>query len=133
MSEGSLLLPAYVDFLNQTYNVAGNKPHLAGVSNGDISTFKAGLERPDLCQSLTVLPGYARAAADLSTLVDLQITLYVGENDGAWVANSQRTHDNLLASGHNDVLLEIVADKGHIISTLTGNGSGQIFERLLAE
>ncbi len=54
-------------------------------------------------------------------------------NDGGWVTNSQRTYDTLVAVGHDDALLDIVPNEGHAIAQLTGNGSGQIFERLLAE
>ncbi len=130
MSDGSLLLPDFVAFLHETYKIAGGKPHLAGVSNGGISTFKAGLERPDLYQSLTVVPGYASADAVLSTLQDLKISLYVGETDGRWVMNSQRTFDELIANGHPDSILEILTGEGHLIRSLSGNGAGQIFERL---
>ena len=133
MSDGSLLLPDFVAHLHDKFNIDG-KPHLGGVSNGGISTFKAGLERPDLYQSLTVLPGYARRdGGDVATLADLKVTLYVGENDGGWVTNSQSTHDRLVAAGHNDVVLEIFPDEGHLIGPLTGNGAGKIFERLLED
>ena len=130
MDAASLLLPGFVAYLHDTFNIEG-KPHLGGVSNGGISTFKAGLERPDLYQSLTVLPGYARSGTDLSTLGDLKITLYVGEHDGAWVTNSERTHERLVDVGHPDVVLEIFVDEGHLIESLTANGAGKIFERLL--
>lgn len=131
MSDGSLLLPAFVAHLHDKFNIDG-KPHLGGVSNGGISTFKAGLERPDLYQSLTVLPGYARRdGGDVSTLAGLKVTLYVGENDGAWVTNSQSTHDRLVAAGHDDVVLEIFPAEGHLIGPLSRNGAGKIFERLL--
>ncbi|MFK7802590.1 MAG: hypothetical protein AB8G95_13230 [Anaerolineae bacterium] len=131
MSEGSLLLPAFVDHLHNTFNIDG-KPHLGGVSNGGISTFKAGLERPDLYQSLTVLPGYARTSSgDPKTLADLKITIYVGANDGQWVTNSRATNDWLVNAGHTDTQLEIFADEGHIIQPLNGDGAGKIFLRLL--
>ena len=133
MSDGSLLLPAFVQHLHDSFNIDG-KPHLGGVSNGGISTFKAGLEHPELYQSLTVLPGYARSdGGDVATLRDLKITLYVGGNDGGWVTNSQSTYDRLIASGHTDVVLEIVQNEGHLIGILIGDGAGQIFERLLGE
>ena len=130
MSEASLLLPDFVAYLENQLNIDG-KPHLGGVSNGGISTFKAGLERPDLYQSLTVLPGYARSGTDVFMLSDLKITLYVGADDGAWVTNSQRTHDRLIDAGHTDVVLEIFENEGHLIESLTANGAGKIFERLL--
>ncbi|MEM7126558.1 MAG: hypothetical protein AAF702_09545 [Chloroflexota bacterium] len=133
MRDGSLILPEFVAFLHETYTIAGGKPHLGGVSNGGISTFKAGLEHPELYRSLTVLPGYAAADSNLSTLSELKVTLYVGEHDGRWVTSSQRTYDALVAANHNDPLLEIFPNEGHVIQSLTGNGVGQIFERLLQE
>lgn len=133
MSDGSLVLPEFVAFLQETYNIAGEKPHLGGVSNGGISTFKAALERPDLYLSLTVLPGFADPYADLSPLRDLRISLYVGETDGRWVVSSQLTYDALLRTGHTDSQLEILTGEGHLIQTLAGDGASLIFERLLAE
>ncbi|MEM7343425.1 MAG: hypothetical protein AAF485_04225 [Chloroflexota bacterium] len=130
-SDGSLILPAFVAFLQDTYQISEGKPHLGGVSNGGISTFKAGLEQPELYQSLTVLPGYAANDADLITLADLRINLFVGANDGGWVTSSERTYNALVDSGHNDVYLEIFPDTGHLILPLSGNGIGQVFERLL--
>ena len=131
MSDGSLLLPDFVAHLETQFNIEG-KPHLGGVSNGGISTFKAGLERPDLYQSLSVLPGYARRdGGDVATLADLQINIYVGDNDGGWVTNSQSTYDRLIEAGHDDVILEIFQDEGHLIESVTADGAGQIFARLL--
>ncbi|MEM8863496.1 MAG: hypothetical protein AAGD96_34745, partial [Chloroflexota bacterium] len=130
MNEASLLLPEFVKHLEDNFNIDG-KPHLGGVSNGGISTFKAGFERPDLYQSLTVLPGYARSGTDITTLDGLKVTLYVGENDGGWVTNSQRTYDRLIDAGHLDVVLEIYEDEGHLIGSLTADGASKIFERLL--
>ncbi|MEM7798363.1 MAG: hypothetical protein AAF633_04155 [Chloroflexota bacterium] len=131
MGDGSAVLPDFVTYLHSQYKIDGGKPHLGGVSNGGISTFKAGLERPDLYQSLTVSPGYAASGSDVSSLKDLKVTLYVGENDGAWVTNSQRTYDSLIDSGHSNTVLEIFSGEGHIITPITGNGAGVVFERLL--
>ena len=133
MGDASLLLPDFVAHLQSEFNITG-KPHLGGISNGGISAFKAALEQPDLYQSLTVLPGYARGDdGDIAGLVDLRVTLYVGENDGGWVTNSQSTYDRLVAAGHEDVVLEIFPGEDHFIQSLRGDGAAQIFERLLGD
>ena len=133
MSDASLLLPDFVAHLQSEFNIA-DKPHLGGISNGGISAFKAALEQPELYQSLTVLPGYARSAdGDIAGLADLRVTLYVGENDGGWVTNSQSTYDRLVAAGNEDVILEIFPGEDHFIQSLRGDGAAQIFARLLGD
>ncbi len=113
-------IPGLLDWVDTWVDVEGGKPHLVGVSNGGLSSFRAVGQNPDRFASVLVLPGFPRSGADRSNLeaVDVPIRLFVGETDTAWVGPMQETFDTL--SGRDaDVTLEIFPGEGHQVVSLS--------------
>lgn len=116
------LIPEFLAQMSQQYQAEGGKYHLAGISNGGISTFRVGGNHPELFHSMMVLPGFPRSEEDfqnLDLLTDMPVTMFVGEGDTSWIPRMQETEERLSALG-GQVSLEIVADEGHLIRSLQG-------------
>ncbi len=111
------LIPDFLDEIQKTYQPAGGKFHLAGVSNGGTSVFRIAGKYPQRFHSLMALPGYPVSVADkkrLKQLVDLPIAMYAGETDTGWVKPMESTATELRKLGA-DVQLEIINGEGHVI------------------
>lgn len=118
------LLPGFVDWIETWVDVEGGAPHVAGVSNGGISSFRYAAEHPDRVRSIVAFPGFARSDTDraaLAELVDVPVRLFVGETDTQWVDAGRETAD-LLADAGGDVELTIFPGEGHIM-TSTADGT----------
>ena len=114
------LIPGFLDWMETWVSPEGDRPHLAGISNGGISSFRLVAEQPDAFASVLVFPGFARGDDDkaaLADLADIPVRLFVGEQDTNWVSSGQTTFDVLDEAGA-DVVLEIVPGEGHSIGTL---------------
>lgn len=124
------LIPGFLDWIHGWVRPEGGRVHMVGVSNGGISAFRIAGLLPDRFHSIVVFPGFPRSDDDHSALAELTtipIRMYVGENDTAWIAPMEQAAAELRYLG-GDVTIEIIADEGHIISTL-GNGL-QVFDDL---
>ncbi len=129
---GERVLPELMAEITQTYGVAGDKFHLAGISNGGLSAFKVAVDYPDKFQSLTVIPGFppTREVFDqLQSIAGLTITMFVGEQDSGWrepMADAAKA----LKSAGNDVYMEVIPNNGHFVATLSGSGAARIFDQI---
>jgi predicted esterase len=105
----------------EQFQPEGGKFHVAGVSNGGIRTFRFAIENPELVHSLIVLPGYPldNDRENLANLVDITVSMFVGENDGSWVSRMQTAEQALTELG-GQVTLEIMPGEGHVIRSLNG-------------
>lgn len=65
------LIPAILDWLETWVDPEGGTVHVAGVSNGGLSTFAVAALVPDRVQSLLVFPGYPRSSEASAALPDL--------------------------------------------------------------
>ena len=118
--ESATLVPAILDWIETWVRSEGGTVHVAGVSNGGLSTFAVAALVPDRVQSLLVFPGFPRsdeARAALPELVDVPVRMFVGGNDTGWIDPMQSTYDTLIELG-GDVTLDIVANEDHIIESL---------------
>ena len=118
--EPATLVPAILDWIETWVQPEGGTVHVAGVSNGGLSTFAVAALVPDRVQSLLVFPGFPRgdeARAALPELVDVPVRMFVGANDTGWVEPMQATYDTLIDLGA-DVTLDTVANEDHIIDSL---------------
>jgi predicted esterase len=116
-----MLLPEFLERIMEQFQPEGGKFHVAGVSNGGISTFRFAIENPELVHSLIVLPGYPldNDRENLANLVDIPVSMFVGENDGSWVSRMQTAEQALTELGGH-VTLEIMPGEGHVIRSLNG-------------
>jgi len=131
------LIPPLLDAVLASAPAEGGRVHVAGVSNGGISSFRALALYPERIASVSVLPGFARSDFDLLALdtvgaddFGVPVTLWVGANDGqGWIDGANSTADRLAVSGAT-VTVNVVPDEGHIIAGL--NGGVEISEVLEA-
>ncbi|MCP5095072.1 MAG: hypothetical protein GY943_05940 [Chloroflexi bacterium] len=117
------LIPEFLQRVAATYPPEGGKFHVAGISNGGLSAFRIVLNDPDLFHSLMAMPGFPRTNDDfakLDRLVDMPVAMFVGEGDGTWLVEMEKTEEALTALG-GTVSLKVAEDEGHVIQSLTGD------------
>lgn len=115
--DSAALIPSLVDLVAAEYPPEGGRVHLAGVSNGGLSAFRAALDHPELFRSLLVLPGMPPTDDDyakLERLTSIPVALFVGENDGGWREGSERVEAALRELGGR-VSLTVSRGEGHIL------------------
>ncbi|GJM21654.1 MAG: hypothetical protein DHS20C15_15690 [Planctomycetota bacterium] len=116
------ILEALLDALDARFDIAGGKPHLAGVSNGGLSALELALRDPGRVGSLTGAPGMPPADADpaqLARLAELPVALFVGGADSAWLNPMRRLRDTLSSAGALRLSLVEFAGEGHVPESLT--------------
>jgi pimeloyl-ACP methyl ester carboxylesterase len=124
------LVPGLLDWIESWVTPENGKPHVAGVSNGGLSSFRVAGQNPDRFRSILVFPGFPRSEEDraaLGGLVDVPVRMFAGENDSGWVAPMQEALAALTGLGA-DATLEIFPGEGHIIGALSDGV--QIFDEL---
>jgi pimeloyl-ACP methyl ester carboxylesterase len=124
------LVPGLLDWIDSWVTPENGKPHVAGVSNGGLSSFRVAAQNPDRFRSVLVFPGFPSSEEDqaaLGDLVDVPVRMFAGENDPGWVAPMQETVATLTELGA-DATLEIFPGEGHIIGALSDGV--QIFDEL---
>lgn len=124
------LIPGFLDWVETWVAIEGGAPHVAGMSNGGISSFRYATENPGRVRSLIAFPGFPSSDQDRAGLEGLRrvpIRLYVGGADGDWVTQSEAT-EALIASVGGNVSLTVFPNEGHIIDS-TSDGR-LIFEQL---
>lgn len=112
------LVPGLLDWVETWVIPEGGAPHVAGISNGGISTFRYAAQNPDRVLSLSAFPGFPRSEDDqaaLAQLVDVPIRLYVGGTDTNWISPAEQAANTFEALG-GDVELTIFDGEGHIIN-----------------
>ncbi len=116
------LIPEFLDLILEQYPAEGGRIHLAGISNGGISSFRIAGAQPERFASITVAPGFPQSDSDreaLSNLVDIPVVLFVGSNDSeTWITAAQDTETRLANLG-GDVTLNIEEGEGHFPGTLS--------------
>jgi len=115
------LIPGLVDWIATWVDIEGDRPHLAGISNGGISSFRLAANQPDGFASIVAFPGYPRGDGDRAALAELAgmpIHMFVGEADTNWVPPMQEAFDTLNELG-GKVTFEIRAGEGHVMRSLS--------------
>ena len=128
---GALAFPAFLDQLLKDYKVRGGKFHIAGISNGGISSFHIAASYPQYFLSVTGFPGYLRDAtperiAALGTIC--RLNMHVGEMDPTWVANMQEQAGVFREQGFK-VRFTIEKGEGHVMRSLENAGAARLFEQ----
>jgi poly(3-hydroxybutyrate) depolymerase len=83
---GAVVFPAFLDQLLADYKIRGGKFHLAGISNGGLSSFHIAASYPKYFWSVTGFPGYLLDATDerISALRNMCLNMHVGQLDEQW-------------------------------------------------
>lgn len=124
------LVPGLLDWAETWVTPEGGAPHVAGVSNGGISSFRYAAENPNRVLSLVSFPGFPRSTSDQAALTDLTgipIRMYVGGTDTNWIPPAEETVEAFTEAG-GDIELTIFPGEGHVMSS-TQDGT-VIFEQL---
>lgn len=125
------LIPGLLDWVEDNYNVEGNKFHIAGTSNGGLSAFRIAIQNNERVQSLTVFPGYPPIQEDfwnLDSLYNIPITMYVGALDTTFYERMDPVADELIYLGFGDKLeYHKLPYEDHIIDGLKAD---QLFDLL---
>lgn len=114
------LVPGLLDWVETWVTPEGGAPHVAGISNGGISTFRFATENTERVLSLSAFPGFPRSEDDqaaLAQLVDVPIRLYVGGTDTNWIGPAEQATNTFEALG-GDVELTIFEGEGHVMDSM---------------
>ena len=89
---GAVVFPGLLDKLLSDYKIRGGKFHIAGISNGGLSSFHIAASYPKYFWSVTGFPGYLLNATDerVSALRDMCLNMHVGELDRGWLDTMQK-------------------------------------------
>ncbi len=124
------LVPGLLDWVETWIAPEGGAPHVAGVSNGGISSFRYAAQNPNRVRSVISFPGFPRSSGDQEALADLvgvPIRMYVGESDTSWIPPAEEAVASFTEAG-GDIELTIFPGEGHVMAS-TRDGT-LIFEQL---
>jgi len=126
---GAVVFPAFLEKLLADYKIRGRKFHIAGVSNGGLSSFHIAASYPKYFWSVTGFPGYLLdpTSERVSALRDMCLNMYVGEMDRGWLDSMQQQAATFRAQGMK-VRFTIEKGQGHVMTTLEGAGAGRLFD-----
>lgn len=129
--EGSeVYIPMLLDEIEKSFHVEEGKYHIAGISNGGISAFRLATAYPERFKSVTVFPGIPLESDEryLNKMVDMAITLYVGQNDDPdWVNGTEQTA-GILDSLGAEVVYKVWPANGHVITSLKPTDLFDLFD-----
>jgi len=127
---GAVVFPAFLDKLLADYKIRGGKFHIAGISNGGLSSFHIAASYPKYFLSVTGFPGYLLndTAERISALKNMCLYMHVGQLDAQWLDTMQAQAAAFRAKGMK-VRFTIEKGQGHVMTTLEGAGAARLFDQ----
>ena len=113
--------------LNQRFNVANKRIHLAGFSNGGAMAFRCAVEMGDIFASIVQSAGSYSVDTILTPVRDLPITFQLGNSDDGWFGSGVNAPLSLFDSLLNNVpkfqrLINVHVNSFNFESTYTVSG-----------
>ena len=132
--DGDRVFPEFLNEILKEYRIEDRKFHIAGTSNGGISSFHIASLHPEYFISVTAFPGLHPEPTDenLRAISGLCIYMHVGEFDQlGWTQPITRQATGLKQKGLN---VHFTVEKGqrHRIDTFTGEGAKRLFDQFEA-
>jgi pimeloyl-ACP methyl ester carboxylesterase len=113
-------VPELVAQMEAMFHPEGGKVHLAGVSNGGLSAYRAALDHPELYDDLLTFPGMPpEQSDDVTRLKALPTADWVGELDSGWREAGEATIAKLKSLG-DDAQITVVPGETHILESVGG-------------
>ena len=127
---GAVVFPAFLDKLLADYKIRGRKFHIAGISNGGLSSFHIAATYPQYFWSVTGFPGYLIDATPerVSALQGMCLNMHVGQLDAQWLSIMQAQAAAFRGKGMK-VRFTIENGQGHVMTTLEGAGAARLFDQ----
>ena len=127
---GAVVFPAFLDKLLADYKIRGRKFHIAGISNGGLSSFHIAASYPKYFWSVTGFPGYLLnpTGERVAALRDMCVNMHVGELDSGWLDTMQKQSMMFRDKGMK-VRFTIERGQGHVMTTLEGAGAARLFDQ----
>jgi predicted esterase len=125
-----VVFPAFLDKLLSDYKIRGGKFHIAGISNGGLSSFQIAASYPKYFWSVTGFPGYLPDATGerVRALRDMCVNMHVGQLDQSWL-NTMQAQAEMFREKGMKVRFTIEQGQGHVMTTLEGAGAARLFEQ----
>jgi len=107
------IFPAFLDQLLRDYHVKGGVMHVAGHSNGGLSTFHVAARYPKYFSTVTGYPGLLDGAdvARADVLKDKCLFMHVGDQDPGWMSPMQEQAKDLSKRGFK---IRIAVEKNQV-------------------
>jgi len=124
------IFPEFLDFIMRTYKIAG-KLHIAGHSNGGLSTFHVAAKYPQYFSTVTGYPGLLDGPdrEKASAIKAMCIFMHVGDMDDGWKAAMQSEAAQLRNQGFK-VQFAIEKKQVHRLKAAEINLSARLFDEI---
>ena len=127
---GARIFPEFLQLILADYKIRDNKFHVAGPSNGGISSLHIAAAYPNYFLSVTAFPGYMwePSAEKLKAIAKLCVFMYVGEHDRyMWNDEMEDEAEYLRSLG---TVARFTVEKGqpHRLDTLAGENAKRLFD-----
>ena len=128
--DGDRIFPDFIKIMLADYKVQDGKFHIAGVSNGGISSMHIAAAHPQYFKSVTAFPGYMwePSRAKLQAISKMCVFLYVGENDEYRWHDEMKAEVQYLQAGGTVARYTVEKGQPHRLDTLAGPNAKRLFE-----
>ena len=128
---GERIFPEFLDRILGDYKIAGNKFHIAGISNGGISALHIAALHPGYFISITAFPGFLPNVTEQRVIAiePLCIFMHVGEHDDlGWTPQIQKQAE-VFTKAALKIHFTIEKGQGHRLDTFAEKNAHRLFDQ----
>lgn len=127
---GERIFPEFLKQILADYKIRDNKFHIAGPSNGGISSFHVASLYPEYFLSITAFPGYLWEAtpAHIQAISKMCINMFVGELDPMGWQDLMKQQASEFQGRGMDAHYMVEKGQPHRLETLAGRNAGRLFD-----